>query len=47
MLKSSLCDYSDADILICQTITINVRPDDTVDANVRVNERDKRVIYKN
>ena len=47
MLKSSLCDYSDADILICQTITINVKPDGTIEANVRVNERNKRVICKN
>ena len=45
MLKSSLCDYSDAYILVKGTITINGRGAD--DAARQVDERDKGVSFKN
>ena len=45
MLKSSLCDYSDAYIFVSVTITINgAGADDVVK---RLNERNKGVILKN
>ena len=45
MLKSSLCDYSDAYILLKGTITINGRG---ADAPARqTDERDKGVSFKN
>ena len=50
MLKSSLCDYIDAYILVSATITITCRPDDAddaTDANERTDERNKEVIFKN
>ena len=45
MLKSSLCDYSDAYILVKGTITINGRGAD--DAAREADERDKGVAFKN
>ena len=45
MLKSSLCDYSDAYVLVKGTITINGRGAD--DAARLADERDKVVIFKN
>ena len=45
MLKSSLCDYSDAYILVKGTITINGRGGD--DVARRADERDKGVSFKN
>ena len=45
MLKSSLCDYSDACILISGTITI-IREGDN-DAAKRTDERNKGLIFKN
>ena len=45
MLKSSLCDYSDAYILVKGTITINGRGAD--DAARQADERDKDVSFKN
>ena len=45
MLKSSLCDYSDAYILFKGTITITGSRDD--DAGKWTDERNKRVIFKN
>ena len=45
MLKSSLCDYSDACILISGTITI-IREGDS-DAAKRADERNKGLIFKN
>ena len=45
MLKSSLCDYSDAYILVKGTITINGRGADA--AARQADERDKVVIFKN
>ena len=45
MLKSSLCDYSDACILISGTITI-IREWDN-DAAKRADERNKGLIFKN
>ena len=45
MLKSSLCDYSDAYILVKGTITINGRGAD--DAARLADERDKGVLIKN
>ena len=45
MLKSSLCDYSDAYILVKGTITINGRGADA--AARQVDERDKGVAFKN
>ena len=44
MLKSSLCDYSDAYVLVKGTITINGRADA---AARQADERDKVVIFKN
>ena len=43
MLKSSLCDYSDAYILVKGTITIN----NTAAADAAANSRNKKVIFKN
>ena len=45
MLRSSLCDYSDAYILISGTLTITgAGADDTAK---RLNERNKWAIFKN
>ena len=43
MLKSSLCDYSDAYILVKGTITVN----NTAAADADVNNTNKKVIIKN
>ena len=43
MLRSSLCDYSDAYILVKGTITIATVPPPTVEAN----NNDKEVVFKN
>ena len=43
MLKSSLCDYSDAYILVKGTITVN----NTAAADVDANNTNKKVIFKN
>ena len=45
MLKSSLCDYSDAYILVKGKITITGAGDDT--AVIQADERNKGVIFKN
>ena len=45
MLKSSLCDYSEAYILVKGTITITEAGDDA--AARQADERDKGVIFKN
>ena len=45
MLKSSLCDYSDAYIHVKGKITINGRGAD--DAARQADERDKGVVFKN
>ena len=45
MLKSSLCDYSDACILVKGTIIITGAGDDA--AARQADERDKGVVYKN
>ena len=45
MLRSSLCDYADAYILVKGTTTITGAGDD--DAEKRLEERDKGVIFKN
>ena len=45
MLRSNLCDYLDAYILVKGTITITVAGDD--DVAKRVDERNKGVIFKN
>ena len=45
MLKSSLCDYSDAYILVKGTITITGARDDA--AARQADERDKGVVFKN
>ena len=45
MLRSSLCDYSDAYILVSGTITITRAGND--DAAWRLDERNKGVIFKN
>ena len=45
MLKSSLCDYSDAYILVKGTITIAGAGDDA--AARQADERDKSVVFKN
>ena len=43
MLKSSLCDYSDAYILVKGIITVN----NTAAAGANANNTDKKVIFKN
>ena len=43
MLKSSLCDYSDAYILVKGTITVT----NTVAADAEANNANKKVIFKN
>ena len=43
MLKSSLCDYSDAYILVKGTISVN----NTAAAEAAVNNDNKKVIFKN
>ena len=43
MLKSSLCAYSDAYILVKRTITVN----NTASANADANNTNKNVIFKN
>ena len=43
MLKSSLCDYSDAYILVKRTITVI----NTAVADAAVNNANKKVIFKN
>ena len=43
LLKSSLCDYSDACILVQGTITVN----NTAAAGANANNTNKKVIYKN
>ena len=45
MLRSSLCDYSDAYILVSGTVTITGAGAD--DAAKRLDERNKGVIFKN
>ena len=45
LLKSSLCDYSDAYILVTETITITGAGANA--AAKQTNERDKEVIFKN
>ena len=45
MLRSSLCDYSDAYILVSEIITITEAGDD--DAARRLDERNKVLIFKN
>ena len=45
MSRSSLCDYSDAYILVSGTITMTGGEND--DAARRVHKRNKRVIFKN
>ena len=42
MLKSSLCDYSDAYILVKGTITVN----NTVAQGAAANNTNKKVIFK-
>ena len=43
MLKSSLCDYSDAYILVKGTISVN----NTAAAGAAANNNNKKVIFKN
>ena len=43
MLKSSLCDYSDANIYVRGTITVN----NTAAADTNANNANKKVIFKN
>ena len=45
MLKSRLCDYSDVDILVSGTITIDRAGND--DNAKRLDERNEEVIFKN
>ena len=42
MLKSSLCDYSDAYIIVKRTITVN----DTAADGAAANNTNKKVIFK-
>ena len=44
ILKSSLCDYSDAYILVKGTITVN---NNTAAADAHANNTNKKVIFKN
>ena len=43
MLKSSLCDHSDAYVLVSETISV----EDTSTAGTAANNTNKKVIFKN
>ena len=45
MLRSILCDYADADILVKETTTITGAGDD--DAAKRLDGRNKGIVFKN
>ena len=47
MSGSSLCNYSDAYIVVNGTITVTVKPPDATEQNKQTDERDKEVIFKN
>ena len=47
MLRSSLCDYSDAYILVKRRITITGEPDGADAAARQADKKDKEVIFKN
>ena len=47
MLRSNLCDSSDAYILVKGTISITGGPNNAADANKRFDERDKGATFKN
>ena len=47
MLKSSLCDYSDAYIIVKGTITVNNTADAAAAADADANNTNKKVIFKN
>ena len=47
MLKSSLCDHSDTNLLVSGRITIMEAPSHATDTNKRTDERNKEVIFKN
>ena len=47
MLKSSLCDYSDAYILVKGTISVNNTAAAAAAASAAVNNTNKKVIFKN
>ena len=47
MLRSHLCDYGDAYILLRGTITIIEGPNDITDVNTRADEINKLAIFKN
>ena len=47
MLQSNLCNYSDALILLKETIRNTGGPANATDANKRLDKRDKKVIFKN
>ena len=46
MLRSSLCDYSDAYILVSGIIAFIRGPNDAIDANKRANEKIKEQYLK-
>ena len=47
MVKLSLCNYSDACILMNDRITISRGPENTTDANKQRDERNKEIIFGN
>ena len=47
MLKSSLCNYIYACILVSATITITRGPEESTEANKKSDKRNKEVILKN
>ena len=47
MVRSNLCDYADAYMLVKGTITITGGPNNATDENKRIDERDKGVMFKN
>ena len=47
MLRSNLCDYADVYILVKGTITITGGPNNATDANKRIDQTNKGVIFKN
>ena len=47
MVKLSLCNYSDACILVNGRITISRGPENTTDANKQRDERNKEIIFGN
>lgn len=47
MLKTSSCDYCDADILVSRNVTITWDPENATPANKRLEQKNRGEIFKN